>query len=203
MVRRPHVFVGGSTIPGLSEEYYKAAKYIGEEIYKNKYTLVFDGCYGLPGVAASQQINKEPYSENVLICAANRSHRFPYKWIEDTIEGRIICCKEQSEVTARLIDVSDYLIFMRGSSGTNAELFQAIDTKKNKEHNKLIIILNIDHQWDHIINVIKIEHLENLCIIAETPEQTMEYIRKDLEKLGYKEGINFFGRESILKDISR
>lgn len=200
MYRRPHVFVAGSTNPEISKEYNIAAQKIGKEIYKNRYTLVFDGAYGLPGVVATQVAKgQEKYSENVLIFACNRFNRLPYEWINRT-GGQMVCCEKQSDVTHKLIEESDYLIFMKGNTGTLTELFHAIDTKKNKEHKKCIIILNINHQWDSLLNLLNTLNLSDLYKVIETPEEVMEFIKIDLNKLGYIEGKNFWGRDYYINE---
>lgn len=200
MYRRPHVFVAGSTNPKISKEYNIAAQKIGKEIYKNRYTLVFDGAYGLPGVAAMQIADeKETYSENILIYACNRFNRLPYEWINCT-GGQMVSCEKQSDVTHKLIEASDYLLFMKGNTGTLVELFHAIDTKKNKEHKKDIIILNINHQWDSLLNLLDTLNLPDLYKVVETPEEAMESIKIDLNKLGYREGVNFLGRDYYINE---
>ena len=198
--RRPHIFVAGSTNEKISEEYNIAAQKIGKAICENKYTLVFDGAYGLPGLAAAQFLEQDDNFENVLICACNQTHRLPYEWIRQ-LKALMIECEKQSDVTRTLIKESEYLIFMKGSTGTLTELFQAIDTKKNKEHNKMIIVLNIAHQWDEVESLLKTLDVSELYQIANTPEEAMGYIKEDLNKLGYKDGDNFFRRKNPDEDI--
>ena len=88
------------------------------------------------------------------------------------------------------------MIFMKGSTGTLTELFQAIKKKKNKEHNKMIIVLSIAHQWDEVENLLKTLDISELYQIANTPEEAMGYIKEDLNKLRYKDGDNFFWRRN-------
>ena len=197
--RRPHIFVAGSTNEKISEEYNIAAQKLGKAICENKYTLVFDGAYGLPGLAAAQFLEQDDNFENVLICACNQTHRLPYEWIRQ-LKALMIECEKQSDVTRTLIKESEYLIFMKGSTGTLTELFQAIDTKKNKEHNKMIIVLNIAHQWDEVESLLKTLDISELYQIASTPEEAMGYIKEDLDKLGYKDGDNFFWRKNPDED---
>ncbi len=197
--RRPHIFVAGSTNEKISEEYNIAAQKLGKAICENKYTLVFDGAYGLPGLAAARFLGQDDNFENVLICACNQTHRLPYEWIRQ-LKALMIECEKQSDVTRTLIKESEYLIFMKGSTGTLTELFQAIDTKKNKEHNKMIIVLNIAHQWDEVESLLKTLDISELYQIASTPEEAMGYIKEDLDKLGYKDGDNFFWRKNPDED---
>ena len=198
--RRPHIFVAGSTNEKISEEYNIAAQKLGKVICENKYTLVFYCSYGLPGLAAAQFLEQDDNFENVLICACNQTHRLPYEWIRQ-LKALMIECEKQSDVTRTLIKESEYLIFMKGSTGTLTELFQAIDTKKNKEHNKMIIVLNIAHQWDEVESLLKTLDVSELYQIANTPEEAMGYIKEDLNKLGYKDGDNFFRRKNPDEDI--
>lgn len=146
-------------------------------------------------MAVAQILGQDDNLENVLICACNQTHRLPYEWIRQ-LNALMIECEKQSDVTRTLIKESEYMIFMKGSTGTLTELFQAIDTKKNKEHNKMIIVLNIAHQWDEVENLLKTLDISELYQIANTPEEAMGYIKEDLNKLGYKDGDNFFWRRN-------
>ncbi len=98
-------------------------------------------------------------------------------------------CKYQSEVTKTLIDWSDHMIFLKGNSGTLTELFYALDTKKNKEHNKSICILNINHEWDSLEKLLNTLGLEDLYYIADNTQKAIQYIesqirvsKKDIER---------------------
>ena len=71
-------------------------------------------------------------------------------------------------------------VFFKGGSGTLAELFYAIDTKKNREHNKPILILNIKNQWDDLIKVLEPLELNHLYCVMDTPQKVMEYIEKNI-----------------------
>ena len=146
-------------------------------------------------MAVAQILGQDDNLENVLICACNQTHRLPYEWIRQ-LNALMIECEKQSDVTRTLIKESEYMIFMKGSTGTLTELFQAIDTKKNKEHNKMIIVLNIAHQWDEVENLLKTLDISELYQIANTPEEAMGYIKEDLNKLRYKDGDNFFWRRN-------
>lgn len=72
-------------------------------------------------------------------------------------------------------------VFLKGGSGTLAELFHAIDTKKNGEHNKPILILNLKNQWDELINLLKPLELSNLYEVMHTPQEIMKYINEHIK----------------------
>ena len=71
-------------------------------------------------------------------------------------------------------------MFFKGGIGTLAELFHAIDTKKNREHHKPILILNIQNQWDDLIEILKPLGLSHLYEVMDTPKKVMEYIEKNI-----------------------
>lgn len=174
MERRIEVFVSGSTDAHISEEYYKAAKEFGQMLDKAKYNIVFDGCLGLPGVVASQI--ERP--NNNLSIAYTMNENIPFDWPGTRRNGAF---KYQSEVTNALLDWCDVAMFFKGGSGTLAELFHAIDTRKNREHKKPIIIVNIENQWDDLIKILEPLQLSHLYHIAESPQKAMEIIQKNIK----------------------
>lgn len=175
MEKRIEIFVSGSTNPNISKEYNQAAVEFGRMLDIKKHNIVFDGCKGLPGIVASQI--KEP-NDNLSI-ATTSGRQIPYGvWPFALINGTF---KYQSEVTRALLDWSDVAVFFKGGSGTLAELFHAIDTKKNREHNKPILILNIQNQWDDLINILEPLGLKHLYHVMDTPQNVMEYIDKNIK----------------------
>lgn len=72
-------------------------------------------------------------------------------------------------------------MFFKGGSGTLAELFHAIDTKKNREHLKPIIILNLEHQWDELLHILQPLNLSHLYHIVDSPKKVMEYIENNIK----------------------
>lgn len=173
MEKKTTIFVAGDSNPRISRQYYKAAKVIGKEIASKDYDLVFDGCYGLPGVAAAQ-------NNGNLWIAYSRFQPMPNEWCDKKGARILGSYRYQSEVTRSLLENSDGAIFLKGNSGTLAELFHAIDTKKNNEHNKPIAILNIDGQWDSLVDLLQTMGLDDVYKVVDTPEQAMEYIEEQL-----------------------
>lgn len=76
-----------------------------------------------------------------------------------------------------------YCSFFKGNSGTLAELFHAIDTKKNREHSKPIIILNLENQWDDLLRLLEPLKLSHLYHVVNNPEKIMDYIEEAYTKL--------------------
>ena len=177
MERRIEIFVSGSTNPNISKEYNQAAKDFGKMLDIKKHNIIFDGCNGLPGIVAKQL--QQP-NDNLAIAYSSDTfgrqidhNRWPLARQNGTF-------RYQSEVTRALLNWSDIAVFFKGGSGTLAELFYAIDTKKNREHNKPILILNIKNQWDDLIKVLEPLELNHLYCVMDTPQKVMEYIEKNI-----------------------
>lgn len=178
MEKRIGIFISGSTNPNISKEYTQAAIEFGKMLDIKKHNIIFDGCDGLPGLVASQipKINDNleiAYTSNNSFCK-NGIEKWPFARRNGTF-------KYQSEVTRALLDWCDVAVFFKGGSGTLAELFHAIDTKKNKEHSKPIIILNIAHQWDDLLNILEPLNLSHLYNVIDTPKKVIEYIENNIK----------------------
>lgn len=182
MERRIEIFVSGSTNPNISKEYNQAAKEFGKMIDTKKHNVIFDGCDGLPGVVASQIAKPNDNLEIALTSYFGGVNKIINNWPYARINGTF---RYQSEVTRALLDWSDVAVFFKGGSGTLAELFHAIDTKKNREHNKPILILNIQNQWDYLIKLLEPLGLNHLYIVMDTPQKVMEYIQKNIRINSY------------------
>ena len=95
---------------------------------------------------------------------------------------------KQSDVTKALIDNSDALFFMKGGIGTIAEITQAIDKKKNKEHDKPIVILNLENSWDELITFLNTFNLSDLYYVTDNVIDGLNYIEREL----YSENSKFY-----------
>lgn len=182
MARRIGIFVSGSTNSNISKEYNQAAIQFGRMIDIKKHNIIFDGCDGLPGLVASQL---PKFNDNLEIVSTSKHsfyYRGVYKWPSTRINASF---NYQSEVTKALLDLSDVAVFFKGGSGTLAELFHAIDTKKNREHIKPIIILNIEHQWDELLHILETLNLSHLYNIVDSPKKVMEYIENNIKINSY------------------
>lgn len=170
MQRKLNIFIGGGSV--CSENYYNAAVDLGNIINITNYNIVYDGCKGLPGVVF-EQINDK--TRSVIY--------YSTKYPMPPIDKGIICgLKNQSQVTISFIENSDAMIFFKGGPGTWAEIMYAIDSKKNNEHNKPIVILNINGEWNIIINVLKELKLNDLLFVTENVESAVDYIQENIIK---------------------
>lgn len=191
MYKRIELFVGGSTDKNLSENYKNAAILLGQKMNERKYKIIFDGCHGLPSLTYEQLENRDDafiiYNGSYQVSDYIKKVSFPAGvsfWYGPTIRT----IDEQSNVTRAFINACDALFFMKGTMGTIAEVMQAIDRKKNKEHDKPIVILNIDHEWDELINLLDTFQLQNLYYTTDNVIDGLNYIEKNL----YDEKSSFY-----------
>ena len=178
MEKRIGIFVSGSTNADISKEYKEAAVEFGKMLDIKKHNVIFDGCNGLPGLVASQINEPNDNLQIALTTYFGGIYKILNKWPYAAINGTF---RYQSEVTRTLLNWSDVAVFFKGGSGTLAELFHAIDTKKNREHSKPIIILNIAHQWDDLLNILEPLNLSHLYNVVDEPQKAIEYIENNVK----------------------
>ena len=138
------VFVGCSSSDDISKKYLYYCKQLLIKIFKNN-DLVFGASQtGIMGIAYEEA--KKNNQQVIGIC--------PEVYKEDL--NNISCDKEVltktiSDRTDKLINESDLLLFLPGGIGTIYELFTAIESKRNHEFEKPIIIYNCKHYFDDLL----------------------------------------------------
>lgn len=87
-----------------------------------------------------------------------------------------------------LINQADVLLFLPGGLGTLDEIFTSIESKRAKEHNKPIIILNINGYYDDLLHQFDKMYQENFANIQNkeyyTISNTIEEVIEQIKKLG-------------------
>lgn len=169
MYKEISIFIGGSTDANISNNYKEFAYFLGQYFNERDYELIFDGCNGLPGLVYNNINDKMK-----TIMYYNDIYRMP------RLDGRVRSYNKQSDVTHAFINCCDAMIFMKGGVGTLTELCHAIDTKKNKEHDKPIVIVNINHEWDELINLLKTYDISDLYNVTDNVMDCLNYIEKSI-----------------------
>lgn len=175
--RKIAIFIGGSMDANLSADYHDTAIALGKEINDRGYDIVFDGCEGLPFLVYNELDDK---MRSLMIYT-------DYWYPMPKISGNVRPLDQQSDVTSALIKSSDAMIFMKGGFGTVAEIMRALDSKKNKEHDNPILILNLNHEWDLLVNLLDSYDLGDLYFVTDNYSDGLDYIEREL----YKEGSKF------------
>ena len=130
--------------------YTDKAYELGCEIAKNNHTLVFGGGdTGMMGACA-----KGVHDNN------GKSIGIAPKWINDFEPlcetcSEFIYVKSMNERKEKFLNNSDAFIISPGGIGTLDEFFEIITLKKLKQHDKTIIVFNIAHFYDKMLEMLE------------------------------------------------
>ena len=173
MFKKINIFIGGSTDKNISQSYYNVAIELGQKINERKdYLITFDGCLGLPYLV----FNELDYTSRAMIyktCYYSNDYIFKSSAIVREF-------RHQSDFIRSISENSDAMIFMKGGSSTIAELMYAIDAKKNKEHDKPIVILNINNEWKELVNLLNSFNVNDVYYVADNIIDALNYIESQL-----------------------
>ena len=171
------IFVGCSSRDDIDSIYKEQAIILAEQLIKHNHDLI---CGGTDGV---MKIFHDTFIKNKRTVTLVNVHNYfeskttsPYIYQYDTVS-------ERKQSISKLADV---LLFLPGGFGTMDELFTVIESKRAKEHNKPIIILNINNYYVHLINQINTMYQEKFAsindkdyyFIANNIEDAIQYIKK-------------------------
>ena len=185
MLKDINVFIGGSINANMSDCYTSFANELGDLINNRDYKIIFDGCSGLPSIVF-KKINE---FDRATVCYTEHYMAHYSNWNEyQHVIYRSLQMKNQSEMTDTIIELSDAFIFMKGQLGTLEELFRTINGKKNNEHDSPIVIVNINHEWDDLINILDMCGANDLYYVSDNPIDCLNYIEKQL----YSESSTFY-----------
>lgn len=142
------VFIGCSQYNDIDKKYFDTAKKVSNSLINHNCTLVFGGASsGLMGCVYNSFKEK-----NVSIYAIQTEH---YKYELDKLD----CNKKVVSTTLNQMEEfmnnSDLLMYLPGGFGTYNEIFYMICEYINETHNKKIVIINIDHYFDGLIEIIE------------------------------------------------
>ena len=186
------IFVGCSSRDDIPSKYYDECKILLDRLFDKGYDLVFGACNkGLMGLAYNAAI-----SNNSDILGV-----YPDAYEDEAkgLKGEMIPVSTVNDRTDMIIRESDILLFLPGGIGTVYELFTAIESKRAGEHNKLIIVYNVDGFYDDLFcqldkmldeKFVSKEDFRNYHILY-TVDSVIQYVdgySKPLKELSRKRG---------------
>ena len=174
-----HICLYGSGSRKTDKIYINEAYKLGCEIAKNNHTLVFGGGdTGMMGACA-----RGVHDSN------GKSIGIAPEWIGD-FEPLFRECSEfiyvdsMDERKQKFLENSDAFIISPGGIGTLDEFFEIITLRKLKQHNKEIIIFNINHYYDTMLKMIEemgekgfLYKQEELFKVASSINEIFNYIK--------------------------
>lgn len=196
MQRMVNIFIGGSIDSNISENYYLTACELGNIINERKdYKLIFDGCLGLPYITFKQL--KDPSRSIVFL-----TKYYTCDYIYET-GSLILRFDNQSQFINSISKEADAMIFMKGGTSTIAEIMHLIEAKKNGEHDKPLVILNINDEWKLLIDLLNSLEMNNFYYVTDSVIDTFNYIELELFKQNssFKQDLQYLDRkEPIIEE---
>ncbi len=171
------IFIGCSSSDNISKQYLEDSKKLFKQLFQMKHDLVFGGCcHGIMKEAYEQALLQN--REIIGIC----SKTFQDDLAELKCSRKMITSSESNR-TNQLIEESDICLFLPGGIGTIQELFTAIDSKRNNEMKKPIIIYNSGHYFDRLLDFLTNVYQESFASwedsktyqICTSPEEVIAY----------------------------
>jgi uncharacterized protein (TIGR00730 family) len=136
------VFIGCSSYDTINQKYLNEGTKVASYLSNNKYDLSFGACnHGIMG-----KIYKEFKDNNRNIDATCTEY---YKDSLNELDCNKILVKDTNE-QLKEFEKSDLLLFLPGGYGTYCEIFYMINSFVINEHNKKIILYNLDGYFDGI-----------------------------------------------------
>ena len=160
------VFVAeGSRLP-KNKKFIKAAKQIGEYLGKRKYVYL-QGCneYGLMGATYNEFIK---YNDKARLVDLNVVYFDNYH--EDMVGDRIKCSNLNNRLQT-FADNTDILVVLPGANGTVHEFTTFFEINRMYPNAYEIILLNMDHFYDKLIEFYDVMAEQDLCDGNEFREQ--------------------------------
>ncbi|MBP7833002.1 MAG: TIGR00730 family Rossman fold protein [Candidatus Levybacteria bacterium] len=167
----------------LDEKYTKPACEFASLMPKNKYDLVWGGSdTGLMNLVASAVQN----NGGKLIGISLEAYRAKARQNAD----EMIIAKTLGERKATMLERADAIIVLVGGIGTLDEATEIIELKKQKHHNKPIVILNTENFYEGLkVQLQKMKDdgfiplpLDDLIYFADKPSEAIEYINIKLQE---------------------
>lgn len=176
-----NIFIGCSSRETISKCYQECAIELGNYLAKNNYNLI---CGGIDGM---MNLLKTIFLENnrtVFLKGVNH-----YFKIDESISNSSNY-DSVNERKKEILNQADMAIFLPGGIGTIDEIFTAIESKRAKEHNLPIIIVNINHYYDGIIKQLDTMYQEQFASLSDEKyykitnniKDTIKYIQELGEK---------------------
>lgn len=168
----------GSGSRNIAEIYTNEAYKLGQEMALRGHTLVFGGGdTGMMGACAHGVHDNNGFSIGIAP-----------EWIGEFEPlckdcSKFIYVDTMDERKNKFLENSDAFIISPGGIGTLDEFFEIITLKKLKQHSKEIIVFNIDHFFDKMLEMIDemgekgfLYKQDDIFKIADTIDEIFDYL---------------------------
>lgn len=169
------IFIGCSSKENIDNVYKTSATALANQLAQNNHDLICGGTDGMMKLLHDAFLQND---RNVTLTGVNGY--FEVK----TTSSNIYFYDTIVERKQALTKLADILLFLPGGLGTLDEIFSFIESKRAKEHNKPIIIVNLNHYYDNLIEQLNTMYHEQFAdasdakyyYITSNIEQTIQYL---------------------------
>lgn len=170
------IFIGCSSSNNIDELYLKETENLAQILCNHKCSLLFgsskDGMMG-----TMYRVFRKNKCKVISVLPKEN-----YGMLQEVDSDEIIYVEQTSDQLKYLVNNGDMTIILPGSFGTFSELMTSIQCKKLGEHNKKIIIFNINGFFDNVLKQFK--ELKNNKFDLYDQDKLYEVINdyKEIEK---------------------
>ncbi len=135
--------------PGNNPAYAEAAQALGAAFAARGIRLVYGGGrIGLMGLVADSVLAGGGEVTGVI-------PRFLSEWeVEHQFVTELVEVDTMHERKQRMFDAADAFVILPGGLGTLEEAFEVITWKQLRQHDKPIIVLDVDGYWQHLLALV-------------------------------------------------
>lgn len=165
----------------INEEYIRTGYDLGVKLANENHTLVFGGGNdGLMGAVARGMLDNQAHITAILP-----------EWMSEfedlfTYSDKQIITEGMDDRKKKFIENADIFLVAPGGIGTLDEFFEVLTLKKLKVHNKPIIVFNINHFYDDMIemleNMVQASFIDSdndkLFTVTTSIEETLKHLKK-------------------------
>lgn len=177
-IKRVCVFASSSDF--LDKSFYDAAEELGTLLGKAGYDMVYGGSsLGLMW-ACAKEVKKSGCQ--IIGVMPERLHNMGV-YTDECVELFVTPCMRSRK--AKMDELSDAVVALAGGFGTLEELAEMIVQKQLGYNNKPIVILNTNGFYNKLLEFFEDiiqqkfagEKSRDICFVADTPEQVIDYIQ--------------------------
>lgn len=159
----------------ISDSYHDVAVELGQRINERKdYNVIFDECLGLPFLTFSKL---DDTSRAIVF----QTRYYCYDYVYST-QALLCTFNTQSEFVGAIPERSDAMVFMKGGASTISEIMYCVESKKNGEHDKPIVILNVNDEFSDFVNLLDSLNINDAYYVTDNVLDGLNYIENELFK---------------------
>lgn len=172
------IFIGCSSSDNAKNEYKEEAKALAKILSKDNDLVFGTSDRGLMGIIYNEfkRNNRKIYA----VC-----YEIYVDFLKKLEVDESIIVKTLGDSNEKLIELSDVIIFLPGGYGTLCELIYTLETKRTKNHNKNIIIFNVDNYYSSELEMYKRAFddklvdtsFSSLCHVVDNIDDVIKYIK--------------------------